>query len=168
MHIIYLFIGLCSMTMIRAQDPITLQKDIDQNVWKPFQLAFENNDGPGLNSLYAEEVLRVTPAGIDTENEFKAANLKRFEENRAKKTSVQLDFWFDSRKTNATTSYEVGFYRILMSNTDGVNTIYGQFHIVLKKIDGVWKIVQDWDTATIGGIPIKATDFERQQPIRFE
>lgn len=168
MNMIYLLIGLFSITLIRAQDSAALQKDIDSNLWKPFQTAFENNDGPALNALYAEKVLRVTPGGIDTENEFKALNLERFEKNRACKTNVRLDFWFDSRKTNATTSYEVGFYRILLSNTNGVDTMYGQFHIVLEKINGLWKITQDWDTATIGGVPITATDFERRKPATFQ
>ncbi len=44
---------------------------------------------------------------------------------------------------------------------------YGQFHIVLNKIDGRWKIVQDWNTASIGGRPITASDFSRQPHTRF-
>jgi len=151
-----------------AQDVETIQNEIDQNLWKPFKTAFQTVDGPALNSLYADKVLRVTPNGIDTENKFKDSNLKRFEKNIETNTSVQLDFWFDSRHTNSTTSYEVGFYRMNLSNADGENIIYGQFHIVLEKIDGTWKITQDWDTTEINGTSISAVDFEKQKPLEFE
>ena len=158
---------LFSMINSYAQDEKSIQNEIDQELWKPFQQAFEGIDGIALNSLYADEVLRVTPGGIDTENNFKKANLKRFETHKKNKTSVHLDFWFDSRKTNALTSYEVGFYRMRLKGSEGTNTIYGQFHIVLKKIDGTWKITQDWDTATINGKTIDKSDFEKQPPKQF-
>ena len=34
--------------------------------------------------------------------------------------------------------------------------------VVLNKINGRWKIVQDWDIASIGDRPITAKDFARQ------
>ncbi|MGB5822298.1 MAG: hypothetical protein WBG90_22640 [Saonia sp.] len=95
---------LFSMTHVWAQEATTLQKEIDQSIWRPFKTAFETLDGEGLNALYAEEVLRVTPQGIDTENSFKAANLERFNTNKEAGTTVYLDFWFDSRHTNTHTS----------------------------------------------------------------
>ncbi len=148
--------------------PKQLQKEIDRQVWKPFQTAFQNLDGEALNATYADEVLRVTPNGIDTENSFKAANLKRFAQNKADGLQIALDFWFDSRHTNSSTSYEVGFYRIAATNTQGETGYnYGQFHIVLKKIGGTWKITQDWDTTTLNGHEINADDFGRKQGLKF-
>lgn len=150
-----------------AQDITAVQKEIDQELWKPFQQAFERLDATALNALYADEVLRVTPGGIDTEEAFKAANVARFKENKTAGVSIKLDFWLDNRKTNANTSYEVGFYKIQFTSKEGQNSVYGQFHIVLKKIDGVWKITQDWDTDRINGNGITAKDFEKQKAIRF-
>ena len=67
-----------------------------------------------------------------------------------------------------TTSYDVGFYRVGVTATSGqTDYFYGQFHIVLNKIDGHWKIVQDWDTSSIGGRPITAKDFDRKPHTRF-
>lgn len=159
---------LLSMTFAHAQNIELVQKEIDQNLWKPFKSAFENLDAEKLNSLYAEKVLRVTPNGIDTKNYFKKANIKRLTDHGKNKTNLQLDFWFDSRHTNETTSYEVGFYRMILSNADGVTTIYGQFHIVLKKSAGSWKIIQDWDTGSINGKDLSKQDFEKQSPIQFD
>ncbi|WP_396591006.1 DUF4440 domain-containing protein [Allomuricauda sp. R78024] len=145
-----------------------IQNEIDKNLWKSFQKAFETLDGEALNATYAEEVLRVTPQGIDTENTFKSGNLERFKKNKADGISISLDFWFDSRRTNETTSYEVGFYRIgFTDKNDETNYSYGQFHIVLKKIEGQWKITQDWDTATINGNPITEADFAKNSILKF-
>ena len=164
----YIFlVVLFSITVVQAQDIGLVQKEIDQNLWKPFKEAFEKLDAEKLNSLYAEEVLRVTPNGIDTENNFRNGNVERLNGHKMSNTSLQLDFWFDSRHTNETTSYEVGFYRMRLTKAEHVNTIYGQFHIVLKKIEGTWKIAQDWDTDKINGKVISKQDFEKQKPIRF-
>lgn len=168
MRKLILLLAIVTLTPSLAQDVEIIQKEIDKTLWKPFKNAFENNDGPALNSLYANQALRVTPNGIDTGNKFKEANLKRFEKNKTTKTNVQLDFWFDSRHTNSTTSYEVGFYKMQLTNAETVRTIYGQFHIVLEKIDGAWKITQDWDTEQINGSPITSVDFEKRKPLEFE
>lgn len=145
-----------------------IQNVIDQEVWKPFQKAFEDVDGEALNATYAKNVLRVTPNGIDTKNSFKAKNLERFNQNKKDDLSITLDFWFDSRHTNKTTSYEVGFYRIGFTDSNSETAYsYGQFHIVLKKFNGHWKITQDWDTDMINGKKIDAEDFEKQKPLRF-
>lgn len=145
-----------------------IQQEIDAKVWKPFQNAFETLDGKALNAIYADKVIRVTPGGIDTKNEFKTKNLERFNRSKADGISIKLDFWFDSRHTNTNTSYEVGFYRIVFTDKDGkTNSSYGQFHIVLKKMDGQWKITQDWDTAKINGQPITEMDFAKHNAIKF-
>lgn len=122
---------------LAQEDVDQIQSEIDKTVWKPFKKAFETLDGKALNATYATEVLRVTPNGIDTESSFKAKNLERFKQNKMDEVSIILDFWFDSRHTNATTSYEVGFYRIgFTDKAKGTNYSYGQFHIVLKKNTG--------------------------------
>lgn len=157
----------CSLS-IKAQSIQEIQQEIDLTVWKPFQKAFETLDGEALNHIYAKQVLRVTPQGIDTKNAFKKGNIERFAANLQNGDKIDLDFWFDSRKTNATTSYEVGFYRIAFTAQGGETRYsYGQFHIVLEKIAGHWKITQDWDTTHIAGKAITAQDFELQKPLQF-
>lgn len=152
----------------QAQNTAEIQKNIDETVWKPFQKAFQTLDGDALNALYANEVLRVTPGGIDTENSFKKANVQRFATNRTNGDSIALDWWWDNRKTNDHTSYEVGFYRIRFTSKSGETRYsYGQFHIVLQKINDHWKITQDWDTAVIGGQKIDKTFFEKNTPLQF-
>ncbi|WP_282125056.1 hypothetical protein [Marinifilum flexuosum] len=138
-----------------------IQKDINQSVWKEFKSAFERIDAIALNNLYADQTLRVTPNGIDTENSFKTANVERFQMLKEKAAIVKLDFWFESRHTNLNTSYEVGYYKIATKIDDETSIHYGQFHIVLKKISNTWKIVQDWDTTIINGQKVGKKEFER-------
>ena len=166
--IIFIFMSLCISSAFTQEDITTIQKEIDQTVWKPFQKAFQTLDGAALNALYADEVLRVTPQGIDTQNAFKKGNLERFMASKKSGVAIALDFWFDSRHTNANTSYEVGFYRIAATVNNETTYNYGQFHIVIKKINGYWKITQDWDTDTVNGKKISREDFERLPLLRFE
>ncbi|WP_394974077.1 hypothetical protein [uncultured Croceitalea sp.] len=166
----YFAFGLILFSLVGfAQNKVKeIQNTIDKEVWKPFQKAFETLDGKALNATYAKEVLRATPNGIDTNNAFKAANLQRFEQNKKDGVAIKLDFWFDSRRTNKETSYEVGFYRIGFTDANAqTNYSYGQFHIVLKRINGVWKISQDWDTDTINGVKISSADFKKHLPLKF-
>ena len=147
----------------RADDAIdVIHAEIDQAVWQPFKCAFEAMDGAALNALYAADVLRVTPDGLDTDEAFKTFNLTRFDAARRRGDSIVLDFWLDQRSTSPTTSYDVGFFRTTTIESGGATRQYfGQFHIVLRKEHGRWKIAQDWDSGTIAGETIGAEQFER-------
>lgn len=152
-------------TGLSAQSEAELQKEIDIQVWKPFHDAFEARDAQALNAIYAEEVLRVTPAGVDTKGRFKQLNIENY--SKASASKVALDFWFDSRQTSGDTSYEVGIFKIGIPSGSSTTYIYGQFHIVIKKIAGSWKITQDWDSEKINGRPITEKDFARKAPLKF-
>jgi hypothetical protein len=145
----------------------SIQNEIDKTVWKVFQQAFENLDVDALNRTYADNILRVTPNGIDTEDNFKLGNVEHFKVLKVKEASIKLDFWLDDRKTNATTSYEVGFYRIATTINELTTYSYGQFHIVLRNIGGKWLITQDWDTTTINGNTIGKEDFDKKESLKF-
>lgn len=151
---------------LSAQNETNLQKEIDSEVWKPFHDAFEARDAAALNAIYAQEVLRVTPAGVDTKGKFKHLNIENY--SKATNAKVALDFWFDSRQTNEDTSYEVGIFKIAITNGSTTNYVYGQFHIVIKKIDGTWKITQDWDSEEINGRAITEKDFGRKAALKFQ
>jgi ketosteroid isomerase-like protein len=155
-------------SLLRADEAAEIaQREIDRTVWQPFQCAFEAMDGNALNELYGERVLRVTPEGIDMRGSFKSYNETRFADSQRKGDHIELDFWLDSRATDSTTSYDVGFFRLGTRSSSGIiDYYYGQFHIVLQKQPSGWKIIQDWDTQTIAGHPITAADFARGSAIK--
>lgn len=155
------------MTLSAQTDVKSIQNEIDKSLWRQFKQAFENLDAEALNQTYADNVLRITPNGIDTEDKFKLGNTAHFEALKSKNAHVSLDFWLDDRKTNETLSYEVGFYRITTTINTSISYNYGQFHIVLKKQNGKWLITQDWDTTSINGNEIGQADFEKNRPQKF-
>lgn len=161
MRIVVFVLLVFSSLLTSAQVNMELiQAEIDKSVWREFKSAFETIDAKALNEIYADETLRVTPEGIDTENLFKIRNIERFQMLKENSASIQLNFWFESRHTNSDTSYEVGYYKISTQIKDKTSINYGQFHIVLKRIAGNWKIVQDWDTTSINGRSIGQKEFE--------
>ena len=166
-NICLFFFLIVSVKMVAQTDVLTLQNEIDKTVWKPFQKAFEALDGEALNSLYAENVLRVISDKIDTKGDFKIKNIENFLAAKKNNVSIKLDFWLDSRSTNEDISYEIGFFRINRTTDGNSNVYYGQFHIVLQKINGEWKITQDWDASTVNGKKIGKDDFERKEALRF-
>ena len=165
MSALFFLLTVVISTFVEAQDIEKWQSEIDDQVWRPFHRAYESFDAAALNDIYAQEVIRVTPAGIDTEEKFKSVNFKRFAQQKSTDAEVQLDFWFDSRQTNQSTSYEVGMFRIRSIVEGKETTLYGQFHIVVEKQSGVWKITQDWDTDTVNGKKLTAEDFARNSPM---
>ena len=96
----------------------------------------------------------------------KSSILKWFgNDNRSKRT---IDFSFDQRFNKGDTAYEVGYYKVSMHKDGEVDRVFlGRFHVVLKKIDGEWKITQDWDSDKINGKEITAADFGKQKAVRF-
>ena len=166
-NICLFFFLIVSVKMVAQTDVLTLQNEIDKTVWKPFRKAFEALDGEALNSLYAENVLRVISDKIDTKGDFKIKNIENFLAAKKNNVSIKLDFWLDSRSTNEDISYEIGFFRINRTTDGNSNVYYGQFHIVLQKINGEWKITQDWDASTVNGKKIGKDDFERKEALRF-
>ena len=65
---------LADIESVRTQ--ASIHAEIDRTVWRPFKEAFETLNGQALNQVYGSEVLRVTPAGIDTRNRFKLSNFR--------------------------------------------------------------------------------------------
>ena len=166
MKTLILFQFLITLNVV-AQTEAQWQKEIDEQVWKPFHTAFENQDGVALNATYADEVLRVNPGGVDTKEEFKNRTLKAFSAGKKNGIEISLDFWFDSRQTTEDTSYEVGFFKITEKVNGKESSNYGQFHIVVEKIGGVWKITQDWDSQYVNGKAVDERDFQRKEALKF-
>ena len=158
----YLSIFLCFGSFIQfaySQDLSTAEvsKQIDQQVWEVFKEAYANSDAEKYNGIHTDDVLRITSGGIRQGSEYKDANTKWFSQSdRAKRT---IDFRFEHRIHSDSIAYEIGYYKIVFA--ENKREVYGRFHVLLKKIDGTWKIAQDWDEDDLNGIKVSAADFER-------
>lgn len=155
--------------LTNAQDAETLIHDeINEKVWKPFCESYASLNAEIFNGLHTDDVIRATPWGIRVGEEYKNRNVERFAANKEKRTNRTIELWFEHRKSNSKISYEVGYYKVAYQKDGKTKNSYGRFHCVIKKIDGVWKIAQDWDTDKINGIEVTEKDWLKGSPLVFE
>ncbi len=154
---------LCSTSLLVAQvDEAAIQKEIDEQLWKPFIESWGNFDAEKFNDLHTDDVLRASAWSLRIGSEYKDRNKERFAQNLADKRKRSIQFWFEHRKTNPTLSYEVGYYKVIASKPgEDESYHYARFHVVIKKVDGKWKIAQDWDTNNINGVAVTEADFAK-------
>lgn len=149
-------------SQIGAQDAAAKwQAEIDQEVWLPFTQAYQNYDGKAFNALHSDDVLRVSPWGIRAGEDYKKSNLEGYRRNKAAGKKREIFFWLEHRQTTSDLSYEVGYYKVSITSDEGTQNHYARFHVLIRKIDGKWKIVQDWDTNSINGRKVTAEDFAK-------
>ena len=62
----------------------------------------------------------------------------------------------------------MGYYRLISVRDEGEErTYYGQFHVVLREVEGIWKIAQDWDAGQLNGREIGEADFLKNKKKGF-
>ncbi|OJJ21276.1 hypothetical protein BKI52_11985 [marine bacterium AO1-C] len=157
---------LFSFTNVWAQRMKTtpeVVKQIDEQVWKPFIKAYATQNGALYNSVHTKDVLRVSPGGIRFGKEFHDQNLKRFASGKKRGFAPVFEFKFISRQAKGDIAYEVGLYKGTFKTDKGTRQWYGQFHVVLKKINGRWKIAQDQDMNNLGGQRVDEAYYQKTE-----
>ena len=128
--------------------PGGLQKEINDQVWKPFIQAFNNNDDDAFSAVHSKDVIRVMQdenrvigydeyfQKIPDSAKMKWANWKR-----------EIELRFLQRIASKDKAFEVGYYKTTSINvvTQEKRTSFGKFHVLLRKENGVWKILMDAD-----------------------
>jgi len=137
----------------------SIQSEINEQVWKTFIKAYSTNDAELFNSIHSDDVLRVSSRGIRKGDEYKKSMSDYLNGMQEKGQKMTIDFSFEKRIHKEDIAYEVGIYKLTRLNSNESNDYYGRFHVVLKKIQGVWKIVQDYDTSEVLGKRIDKESF---------
>jgi ketosteroid isomerase-like protein len=128
--------------------PDSLQKQINEQVWKPFIKAINSGDNDALSEVHSKEVARVMQDDgkiIGYSEYFK----KIPDSIKAKwsdwKSNIELRFL--RRIASADKAFEIGYYKTTSTNskTGEKRTGYGKFHVLLRKESGRWKILMDAD-----------------------
>jgi len=143
-------------------------KEIDEQVWKPFIKAYAIQDGALYNSVHTNDALRVSSGGIQVGKEFRDRNLKHFAAGKKRGFAPIFEFKFISRQATGDLAYEVGLYKGAFKTEQGIRYWYGQFHVVLKKINGRWKIAQDQDMNDLGGQRIDEAYYQKTKGVVFK
>ena len=124
------------------------QKEINEQVWKPFIKAFDHDDNDAFRAVHSKEVARVIQddnrlLGYDEYFKKVPDSLKANWANWKK----NIELRFIQRIASNEKAFEVGYYKTTSTNvTSGEKrTGYGKFHVLLRKENGVWKILMDAD-----------------------
>ena len=126
----------------------SLQKQINEQVWKPFIKAFNNDDNEGFRKVHSTDLIRV----IQDDNrvlgytEYLQPVADSIKANWANwKRNIELRFI--QRIASDGKAFETGYYKTTTNNikTGEIRVSYGKFHVLLRTENGTWKILMDQD-----------------------
>jgi ketosteroid isomerase-like protein len=163
LHIITITLLLCIAVQAFSQD---YQKEINDQVWKPFISTFSNRDTQGFMAVHSKDLVRAprdskSVSNFDQYKQQNEAGDKRAAERDMKRS---IDLRFLERMASKDQAYEVGIYKTTMTNAKGESkSFYGKFHVVLRKENNVWKILVDSDSSE--GNTISEKDFLAALPM---
>lgn len=132
-----------------SQDAV---KEINEQVWKPFTEAIMNQDVAKFISLHSKDLVRAERNGkkVLSYDQYKTGMEKNWpqwkESNRKDNVQYTFELRFLERISNETQAYEVGYFKNLTIKGGEKRESYGQFHVALRKENGVWKILVDSDS----------------------
>ena len=145
----YIFSLLCiCCSCVSFSQADSLQKQINEQVWKPFIKTFNNNDNEGFRKVHSPDLIRV----MNDDNQ-----VLGYEEYLAPvpdsvkakwgNWSHQIELRFVQRIASNGKAFETGYYKTTAANADtGEKRVsYGKFHVLLRKEQGEWKILMDQD-----------------------
>jgi ketosteroid isomerase-like protein len=146
-HVLMTILWVCAIHFANAQsDPV--QKEINEQVWKPFIRTFNNDDDEGFKAVHSKDVIRVNQDGKQISG-YDQYFKKVPDSIKAKwgKWSKHIELRFTQRISGKDKAFEVGYYKTTSKNvtTGETRTGYGKFHVLLRKENGVWKILMDAD-----------------------
>lgn len=163
MRVIF-FILFCSFSInCLSQD---FQTEINDQVWRPFISTFNNLDTKGFLAIHSKDLVwsaRDTKQILNWE-EYLALREKSNKRNLAEGISRTLELRFSERIANSDRAIDVGIYKMTVTDRSGKSeSHYGRFHVVLRKENGIWKILVDTDSSE--GDTIDAEDFNAAKSI---
>jgi ketosteroid isomerase-like protein len=143
-----------------------IQRQINDQVWKPFITTFNNYDTEGFMAVHSHDLIRVPR---DSKTVLNFEQYKKQYEGGDKQAAQQkakriIELRFIERMANENQAFEAGIYKTTNINAQGESkSFYGKFHVVLRKENGTWKILVDSDSSEGGSIGEK--DFIAAKPL---
>lgn len=143
----------CTTTFFCFSQTKTNLEDIN-TTWKKFYKAFETLDYTLMAEIHSEDLVRVSGGKRILDYDTYITNYKAgFERDKAVRQTSAISLRFFERINNDNNASERGIYKMVRNKGKGnEQAYYGQFHVLLKKSDGVWKITMDYDSSEGGTI----------------
>lgn len=142
------------------------QQLINQQVWYPFVAAYNSLDDKAFMKIHDTDVIRVVR---DRQEMMVGAEYARAMElnsnwNKENEVTRQIELSFIERIATDDTAFEVGYYKVTNFRNGEKRTFYGIFTIVMKKRNGVWKILIDSDISNKN--TVNEADFQSGIPLK--
>ena len=155
MRFLFLTLFLAAQIYDAKGQPDSILTEINKDVWFPFIETYSNFDADGFMSIHSEDVIRVNRDGksIRIGDEYSESMHKNSKRNIERQTKRTIEFSFLERIVRKDVAFEVGYYKVTRQVPEKPAQIfYGKFQVLLKKLDGKWKIYLDSDTSNDGKI----------------
>jgi ketosteroid isomerase-like protein len=127
--------------------------EINEQVWKPFIKTLLSHDVEGFMNLHSKDVMRVERDHghiLNFDQYKKDLNMSWpawKQSMEVEKTKNAFELRFLERISNGDQAFEVGYFKNETTSVNGEKrTGYGQFHVALRKENGVWRILVDSDS----------------------
>lgn len=129
------------------------KQEINEQVWKPFIKTLLSHDVEGFMNMHSKDVMHVERDHghiLNFDQYKKDLNMSWpawKQSMEVEKTTIDFELRFLERISNGDQAFEVGYFKNETTNANGEKRIgYGQFHVALRKENGIWKILVNADS----------------------
>ena len=160
---------LCTYYCSCAQTKDNLEA-INSQVWSQFYEAFETLNPELMANIHSKEMVRVSGGTTILDYETYINNYRNnYKRLKTIGDTRHIALRFFERINTNTTASERGIYKLTVNkDKEDEQSYYGQFHVILKKQEGIWMITLDYDSNennTIGENQfLKAHDIDNFEP----
>lgn len=145
--LLLLMLSIISATSI-AQNKAILEQ-INQDVWVRFCHAFDSLDYTISEEIHTKDIMRIS-ADQNMISDYKSymENIQQsFNNSKERNESRNIELRFFERLADDSIASERGVYKFTLNKgTSKERDFYGQFHVLLVKREGIWKILMDYDS----------------------
>lgn len=143
----------------------SMQRQINEQVWKPFIKSFSNGDDEAFRTIHSRDVTRVIQDDsliMNYDQYFR--KIPDSIKSKWSEWKKDIELRFTQRIAVEDRAFEVGYYKTTSTNkkTGEKRTGIGKFHVLLRKENGIWKILMDADT----GEGADESVFLKAQPLK--
>jgi ketosteroid isomerase-like protein len=135
---------------LKAQTTADYLKEINRDIWLPFIEAYGTFNAGKYKSLQTEDFIRVAAnnKNLPTPKEYFDGVEEWFGDMKKQGRKLTIAFRFTERIANDKVASERGIFELKAVDASGKELWkdYGKFHVFMRKFNGVWKIVVDYDS----------------------
>jgi hypothetical protein len=165
-YCIFISLFVFSIALKGQIDSLT-QVQINKDVWYNFMQSYADLDASLFNQIHTEDVIRVmiSKSEMLLGKAYKDQNLEVFNNWNSQRLNQMIEFSFLSRTRQDNWAYETGIFKLTRRNGLRSQSFYGQFSVILQKVNGIWKIKSYADSSKEG--LISETDFLSGQMLLY-